>query len=71
MQAVRTILRIAKSVSRFTALTQRARALFATVSGGQGPRLLQEVSPCVVGIEACASSHYWSRELQALGTRFD
>jgi transposase len=23
--------------------------------------------PCVVGIEACASSHHWSRELQALG----
>ena len=23
--------------------------------------------PCLIGIEACASSHYWSRELQALG----
>jgi transposase len=23
--------------------------------------------PCLVGIEAYASSHYWSRELQALG----
>jgi hypothetical protein len=23
--------------------------------------------PCLVGIEACASSRYWSRELQALG----
>jgi transposase len=23
--------------------------------------------PCLVGIEACASSHHWSRELQALG----
>jgi transposase len=27
----------------------------------------QKLPPCVVGIEACASSHYWSRELQALG----
>src|SRR5258708_5220705 len=27
----------------------------------------QEVSPCLVGIEACASAHHWSRELQALG----
>src|SRR6266540_3159830 len=25
----------------------------------------QKLSPCLVGIEACASSHYWSRELQA------
>ena len=27
----------------------------------------RKLSPCVVGIEACVSSHQWSRELQALG----
>jgi transposase len=27
----------------------------------------QKLQPCLVGIEACASSHYWSRELAALG----
>jgi transposase len=27
----------------------------------------QKLRPCLVGIEACASSHHWSRELQALG----
>jgi transposase len=27
----------------------------------------QKLPPCLVGIEACASSHYWSREHQALG----
>ena len=27
----------------------------------------QKLPPCLVGIEACASSHYWSRELHALG----
>src|SRR5690349_724239 len=27
----------------------------------------QKLQPCLIGIEACASSHYWSRELQALG----
>src|SRR6516162_4373476 len=27
----------------------------------------QKLPPCLVGIEACASSHYWSRELQELG----
>src|SRR4051794_5854253 len=26
-----------------------------------------KLPPCLVGIEACASSHYWSRELRALG----
>ena len=27
----------------------------------------QKLPPCLVGIEACASSHYWSRDLKALG----
>jgi transposase len=27
----------------------------------------QKLPSCLIGIEACASSHHWSRELQALG----
>ena len=27
----------------------------------------ERLAPCLVGIEACAASHYWSRQLQALG----
>ena len=27
----------------------------------------QKLPPCLVGIEACASSHHWCRELQAPG----
>jgi len=27
----------------------------------------QRLRPCLIGIEACASSHHWSRELQAVG----
>src|SRR6478609_4102977 len=27
----------------------------------------QKLAPCVVGIEACATSHHWSRELKAYG----
>jgi transposase len=27
----------------------------------------QKLRPCLVGIEACATSHHWSRELKALG----
>ena len=29
--------------------------------------LFEKLPPCLVGIEACASSHHWSRELQTLG----
>jgi transposase len=27
----------------------------------------EKLAPCLVGIEACASSHHWSRALTALG----
>ncbi len=27
----------------------------------------EKLPPCLVGIEACATSHHWARELQALG----
>ncbi len=27
----------------------------------------RKLPPCLIGIEACSSSHHWSRELQALG----
>ena len=27
----------------------------------------EKLQPCLVGIEACATSHHWSRELKTLG----
>src|SRR5579859_5172129 len=27
----------------------------------------EKLPPCLIGIEACASSHHWSRQLQAFG----
>ena len=30
-------------------------------------KFFEKLAPCRVGIEACASSHHWSRELHALG----
>ena len=29
----------------------------------------ERLRPCLVGMEACATAHHWSRELQALGHR--
>jgi transposase len=29
----------------------------------------EKLPPCLIGMEACATSHHWSRELQALGHR--
>ena len=28
---------------------------------------LRDVPPCLVGLEACATAHYWAREIGALG----
>jgi transposase len=27
----------------------------------------KSIAPCLIGIEACGSSHYWARELSQLG----
>ena len=34
---------------------------------GQVIRFFQDLSPCLVGLEACATAHYWARELAKLG----
>ena len=39
----------------------------ASSNGATWLAFLQKLPSCLVGIEACASAHHWSRELQALG----
>lgn len=29
--------------------------------------VLTELSPCLIGMEACATGHHWGREISALG----
>jgi hypothetical protein len=38
-----------------------------SVEASLRPGVFEKLPPCLVGIEACASSHHWSRELQTLG----
>jgi transposase len=30
-------------------------------------KFFEALSPCLVGLEACAAAHYWARELTRLG----
>lgn len=30
-------------------------------------KFLSKLQPCLIGMEACATSHYWAREIAALG----
>ena len=69
MQAVTTIgLDIAKSVFQVHGVDAHGKV---TVRRQLKRRYVlpyfKKLSPCLVGIEACATSHHWSRELQALG----
>jgi transposase len=36
---------------------------------GQMMKFFEPLPPCLVGLEACASAHYWARELTKLGHR--
>jgi transposase len=69
MQAVTTIgFDIAKSVFEVHGVDTVGQVIIRRqLKRRQVMAFFQKLPTCLVGIEACASSHYWSRELQALG----
>jgi transposase len=71
MQAIATIgLDIAKSIYQVHGVNAAGEVVVRRqLKRRYVPTFFQKLAPCVVGIEACASSHDWSGELQALGHR--
>jgi transposase len=69
MQTITTIgLGIAKSVFQVHGVDTGGQVVIRRqLKRRQVLAFFQKLPPCLVGIEACASSHHWSRELQALG----
>ena len=69
MQTVTTIgFDIAKSVFQVHGVDAVGQVVVGRqLKRGQVIAFFQELPRCLVGIEAWASSHYWSRELQVLG----
>jgi transposase len=69
MQTITTIgLDIAKSVFQVHCVDARGDVVLRRQLKRQYVlTFFQKLPPCLVGIEACASSHHWSRQLQALG----
>ena len=69
MQTVSTIgLDIAKSVFQVHGIDAESNVVLRRqLKRRYVLAFFQKLPPCLVGIEACASAHYWSRELQALG----
>jgi transposase len=69
MQSISTIgLDIAKSVFQVHGVDAAGQVVVRRqLRRGRVLAFFEKLPPCLVGIEACASSHYWSRELQVLG----
>ena len=69
MQAITTIgLDIAKSVFQVHGIDAEGHVVIRRqLKRRYVLAFFQKLPPCLVGIEACASSHHWSRELKALG----
>jgi transposase len=69
MQAIATIgLDIAKSVFQVHGIDTEGRVIVRRqLKRRYVLAFFQKLPPCLVGIEACASSHHWSRGLQVLG----
>ena len=70
MQTVTTIgLDIAKSVFQVHGVDAEGNVLIRRkLKRRYVLAFFQKLPPCLVGIEACATSHHWSRELKALAS---
>jgi transposase len=67
MQAVTTI-GLAKSVFQVHGVDAEGNVLIRRqLKRRYVLAFFEKLPPCLVGIEACASSHHWSRQLKALG----
>lgn len=59
---------LAKSVFQVHGIDAEGQnVLRRRLSRGQVLKLFEKLPGCLVGMEACASSHYWARELATLG----
>ena len=69
MQAITTIgLDIAKSVFQVHGVDADGQVVIRRkLKRRYVLAFFQKLPACLVGIEACATSHHWSRQLQALG----
>ena len=69
MQTITTIgLDIAKSVFQVHGVDAQGNAVIRRQLKRRAVlAFFEKLPPCLIGIEACASSHHWSRELKALG----
>ena len=59
---------LAKNVFQVHAINSAGEVVVRkTLRRAQMRRFFEQLDPCLVGIEACGTSHYWAREISKLG----
>src|SRR5215470_19651918 len=59
---------LAKSVFQLHGVDERGKVTVQKrVTRSKLRETIAQLPPCVIGMEACASAHYWAREFQQLG----
>jgi transposase len=68
MQVTTVGLDLAKTIFHVHGVTEVGEVAFnRPLRRSQVLSFFDRLAPCLVGVEACASSHYWARELSKLG----
>lgn len=68
MHVTRIGMDLAKQVFQLHGVDERGHTVLRRrVSRSQLRLFFMPLRPCLVGVEACGSAHYWARELRALG----
>jgi transposase len=68
MEATRIGIDLAKSFFHLVAMDSRGKVLWRkALTRRRVPEFLAQLKPSMIGMEACATAHYWAREIQKLG----
>ena len=68
MNITRIGLDLAKSVFQVHAVDHKGHCLFSrALKREKMMAFFQNLSPCLIGMEACASAHFWARTLMSMG----
>ena len=68
MKATTIGIDLAKEVFQVHGVDEHGKRLFnKQLKRSQIASFLANIPPCLIGIEACASAHFWANKLQGLG----
>jgi len=68
MEATRIGIDLAKSFFHLVAMDSRGKVLWRkALTRRRVLEFLAQLKPSMIGMEACATAHYWAREIQQLG----